>query len=154
MRAIAATSLLAFVLAPAAAQEPPEVTESIRQGCIRQGLPPDCRVVPAIRARMTAAPRMDMDRCAPLEYPVRATRLGETGSVVVRVAISPEGAPSSASIAKSSGSATLDQASTAHVLTCRFEPARSGEVAIQSVAMVPYDWKLEPAEPAASAVAR
>lgn len=154
MRPVAVTSLLTFVLVSAAAQESSEVTESIHEGCIRQGLPPNCRVVPVIPIPMTTKPRMNMRNCGPLEYPGKSMRLGETGSVTVRVAVTREGVPSSVSIAKSSGSPRLDQASTSHVLTCRFEPARAGEVAIQSVAMVPYEWKLEPAEPGPSAVAR
>ena len=158
MRLIVVSAPLAFTLASAMtmaiAQEPPEVTESIRQGCIRQGLPPNCRIVPIAPMPAATRPRMNTRSCSPLEYPIKSKQLGETGSTIVKVSISREGAPSSAFIEKSSGSITLDEASTSHVLTCRFEPARRGDVAVQSIALIPYDWKLEPMEQAASGPAK
>ncbi|WP_166636927.1 energy transducer TonB [Cognatilysobacter terrigena] len=76
------------------------------------------------------------------DYPMRALRDGETGTVLVLVHIGPDGVPTSTEIAQSSGSRELDRAALQGVRRWRFEPAiGDGHPTVGDV-VVPIDFKL------------
>lgn len=56
-------------------------------------------------------------------YPTRALRRGDSGTVLVRAEIGPDGVPTSVSIADGSGSRLLDRAAMEAVEQWRFHPA-------------------------------
>ncbi len=60
----------------------------------------------------------------PPAYPRASRRLGEQGTVIVRVLISTQGLPEKAEVRTSSGFARLDQAALEAVLRWRFLPGR------------------------------
>ena len=76
-------------------------------------------------------------------YPLASRRLGEEGTVVLRVRVSADGAVSQLDVGSSSGSARLDRAALATVANWRFEPARRGHVAIAAAVEVPIIFRLE-----------
>jgi protein TonB len=77
---------------------------------------------------MTFAPRVLKSEQPP--YPAAARRLGEEGSVVLRVRVDALGRAEIVEIATSSGSARLDEAAVRSVQRWRFDPARAGTQAI------------------------
>lgn len=70
-----------------------------------------------------ASPRPIAGRTPPPDYPRRALRRGESGSVTIRAQIGADGVPLSVSVASSSGSRALDRAAVAAVRRWRFHPA-------------------------------
>lgn len=68
-------------------------------------------------------PRPIAGRNAPPQYPSRALRRGESGTVLVRAAIGPDGVPTSVEVADGSGSRLLDRAAVDAVRRWRFHPA-------------------------------
>lgn len=74
-------------------------------------------------------------------YPPRALRQGESGTVLVRAEIGPDGVPGSVSVARSSGSRLLDRAAVDSVLRWRFQPAQvDGRPTVGSV-IVPIEFR-------------
>ena len=68
-------------------------------------------------------------------YPALAARLGEMGSVELRLVISPQGIVTDAVVVRSSGHDDLDQAARAWVMGhWRYRPAMRGGVAVPAVA--------------------
>jgi len=77
-------------------------------------------------------------------YPPASQRLGETGTVLVRVVIGPDGRVLSASVARSSGFARLDDAAIKRALAkWRFVPALDDGVAIEATRDVPVTFRLQ-----------
>lgn len=94
---------------------------------------------PAVQAPAPLAEQSPSPR-----YPVEAMRRGDAGTVVLRVAVDPEGRPLSIDISQRSGSRDLDRAAVEAVSRWRFEPAR--DAAGNPVAgdlSVPIDFKLQ-----------
>jgi protein TonB len=106
--------------------------------------PPVAEVVPAAPPVVTAA-RFDADYLANPKpvYPVASRRLGEEGRVLLRVKVSPGGAPVAVEIKQSCGFARLDGAARAAVEQWRFVPARRGDEAIESWVSVPIVFSLQ-----------
>ncbi|AXK71685.1 TonB family protein [Lysobacter sp. TY2-98] len=78
----------------------------------------------------------------PPDYPMRALRDGDTGTVLVLVHIGPDGVPTATEVAQSSGSRELDRAALQGVRRWRFEPAiADGHPTVGDV-VVPIDFKL------------
>lgn len=76
-------------------------------------------------------------------YPPQALRRGEEGTVNVRVAVGPDGVPTSVSLASGSGSRLLDRAALDAVRRWRFTPAQvDGRPTVGNV-VVPIDFKRE-----------
>ena len=97
-------------------------------------------VAPAV-----TAPRFDaayLANPAPA-YPGMSRRLGETGRVLLRVKVSPDGLALDVSIAQGSGSARLDEAARDAVRQWRFVPARQGEQAVVASVNVPIVFTLK-----------
>ncbi|MBY0271517.1 MAG: energy transducer TonB [Burkholderiales bacterium] len=76
-------------------------------------------------------------------YPVVARRSGEQGTVMLKVLVSPEGAPLRVELDQSSGSKPLDGAALEAVKAWRFVPARRGTQNVEGWVRVPVVFKLE-----------
>ena len=77
-------------------------------------------------------------------YPPVARRLGQQGTVILSIAVAPDGTVSAAQVAKSSGVPELDQTAIAWVKAhWRYKPATQGGVAVPSTtqAAVKFDLK-------------
>lgn len=83
-----------------------------------------------------------LDNPAPA-YPGSARRLGEEGTVVLRVHVLRDGRAREIEILAASGSPRLDQAASDAVRRWRFRPARVGEENIDSWLRVPVVFRLE-----------
>lgn len=76
-------------------------------------------------------------------YPTASRRLGEEGRVLLRVKVSPGGAPLVVELKQSCGFGRLDAAAKAAVERWRFIPARRGDEAIESWVSVPVVFSLQ-----------
>jgi protein TonB len=94
----------------------PEVPPSFRAGYLRNPEPP---------------------------YPPVSRRLGEQGTVQLRVQVSPEGRAARVEVQRSSGFPRLDEAAAAAVREWRFVPARRGDAPIEAAVIVPIVFRLE-----------
>lgn len=81
--------------------------------------------------------------CATPEYPVRAARNGETGTVRLALLVGADGRVSSSRVSKSSGSRDLDRAAVQALSLCKFQPAVNNGQAEAGWAQIDYVWKLE-----------
>lgn len=86
-----------------------------------------------------------LDNPAPA-YPASSKRLGETGTVTLRVRVDANGRPESVEIAQSSGHSRLDRAARDAVRRWTFVPARQGEHAIAASVLVPLNFALTPSQ--------
>ena len=77
------------------------------------------------------------------EYPRMARRLGEEGTVLLRVFVSAQGAPETIELHRSSGSPRLDRAARETVRSWRFVPARKGERPVGAWVLVPITFVLQ-----------
>ncbi|MGE4399659.1 MAG: TonB family protein [Campylobacterales bacterium] len=76
-------------------------------------------------------------------YPSISRRLGETGTVHLRVYVMPDGTVGQVSLYKSCGFPRLDDCALSTVKKWRFSPAKKGNLAVASWVNVPVDFKLE-----------
>lgn len=76
-------------------------------------------------------------------YPARALRRGESGTVMVRAEIRPDGTPGSVTVATSSGSRQLDRAAVDAVKRWRFRPALSNGQPTSGTVMVPISFEAQ-----------
>ncbi|HEY1043180.1 MAG TPA: energy transducer TonB [Telluria sp.] len=81
--------------------------------------------------------------CATPEYPARAARNGETGTVQLALLVGADGRVSSSRVSKSSGSRDLDRAAVQALSLCKFQPAVNNGQAEAGWATIDYVWKLE-----------
>lgn len=95
--------------------------------------------VPSSRARFDVA---YLNNPAPA-YPGLARRLGEEGTVRLRVWVSREGRAGKVELAQSTGSPRLDRAALETVSRWRFEPARENGAPVEQWVIVPIKFKLE-----------
>ena len=107
--------------------------------------PPPAPVAPTTPAGVPLAsgsrPEPIEGRMPPPSYPALALRRGESGTVVVRAEVGPDGVPTSVSVARSSGSRTLDRAAVSAVNRWQFRPAQlEGRPTVGSV-LVPIEFK-------------
>ncbi|WP_426116871.1 energy transducer TonB [Massilia sp. PWRC2] len=85
----------------------------------------------------------DASGCATPNYPVRAARNNESGTVTLALLVGTNGRVSDSRIKSSSGSRELDRAAIAALSTCTFKPAMNGGVAEPGWAQIAYVWTLE-----------
>ncbi len=78
----------------------------------------------------------------PPAYPPVSKRLGETGKVVVRVYISPDGLAQKGEVRTSSGFERLDAAALSAALKWRYVPGKRGGVAEAMWVNVPVTFTL------------
>jgi len=76
-------------------------------------------------------------------YPSISRRLGETGTVMLKVQVMPDGTAGHVQLGKSSGFHRLDECAMRAVKNWRFAPAKRGNVSIVSWVNVPVDFNLE-----------
>lgn len=126
-------------------QEPGEVAFEERPQLIEQAPPPPVAppapraADPALAARDSPVP---LSSPAP-RYPPQAARRGESGTVLVRVDVGPDGVPTSTSLVQSSNSRLLDKAALDAVRRWRFRPAVvNGHPTVGSV-VVPIEFNLD-----------
>ena len=75
-------------------------------------------------------------------YPVEALRDGETGTVLLRVTVGPDGVPYGIALAKSSRSRALDRAAMSAVRSWRFRPAMSNGQPVAATVQIPVAYNL------------
>jgi protein TonB len=76
-------------------------------------------------------------------YPRDAQRRGETGTVLLRVHVGPDGTPYSVDLVQGSGSRTLDRAASDAVRRWRFRPAVRDGQAVAGEVQVPVTFDLK-----------
>lgn len=132
------------VMTAAAESSAPAATFSVPPQPPAPPAPPPITVAPPLPPVVTAA-RFDADYLSNPKpvYPVASRRLGEEGKVVLRVKVSPAGAPLAVELKHSSGFQRLDEAARAAVEQWRFVPARRGDEAIESWVSVPIVFSLQ-----------
>lgn len=127
-----------------AAENPAAITVAVAPPA--PPLPPaPVAVAPALAPMPVVAASFDADYLSNPKpvYPVGSRRLGEEGTVVLRVKVSPGGAPMLVEIKRSCGFARLDEAARTAVAQWRFVPARRGDEAIESWVSVPIVFSLQ-----------
>jgi len=106
--------------------------------------PPVARAAEApVGAPVHTPPVIDAARCEKPEYPAAARRLRESGIVVLRILIGPDGSVISSEVQKSSGFKRLDEAARQGLSLCRFTPGTADGKPEQAWATLRYAWKLE-----------
>ncbi|MDL2355925.1 MAG: TonB family protein [Pseudomonadota bacterium] len=92
---------------------------------------------------MRTAVFADAKGCATPEYPARAARNGESGTVTLALLVGTDGRVAGSRVQSSSGSKELDKAAVAALSMCKFKPATNGGTAEQAWAQIAYVWTLE-----------
>jgi periplasmic protein TonB len=77
------------------------------------------------------------------DYPADALRNNETGTVVVRIEVGADGTPTDVTLARRSGSRSLDRAAIKAAKRWRFRPAQRDGQAIASAVEVPMAFSLD-----------
>lgn len=77
-------------------------------------------------------------------YPTASRRLGEQGTVQLRVVVSAEGRAVSVGVQRSSSFRRLDEAASEAVRNWRFVPAKRGATPVEAAVIVPIVFRLEP----------
>ncbi|MGQ0530350.1 MAG: energy transducer TonB [Panacagrimonas sp.] len=78
----------------------------------------------------------------PPAYPLSSKRLGETGTVLLRVRVSEMGRAESVELERSSGFARLDRAAIDAVRQWKFVPAKQADVAVPAYVLIPLNFDL------------
>ena len=97
--------------------------------------PPEARPSAPVAEASAGAP-VPISSPAP-DYPPDAFRNGESGTVVLRVHVGPDGIPYSIDLVQSSRSRALDRAAADAVKRWRFRPAQRGGEPVAGVVQVP-----------------
>ncbi len=79
----------------------------------------------------------------PPRYPHHSRRMGEEGTVVLRVELNEQGSVSAAQVSASSGYARLDEAALIAVRTWRCNPATRHGLPVRAVAVQPFNFVLQ-----------
>lgn len=79
----------------------------------------------------------------PPEYPARATQMGWSGTVILRVRVSADGTAQNVSVKKSSGHKVLDDSAITAVKKWTFVPSKRGSTPIDGWATVPIIFNSE-----------
>jgi protein TonB len=93
--------------------------------------------------KMRTAVLADANGCAKPDYPVRAMRNGESGTVTLALLVGTDGRVAGSRVQSSSGSRELDKAAVSALSMCKFKPATNGGVAEQAWAQIAYVWTLD-----------
>lgn len=98
---------------------------------------------PAAPAPVNVPAVVDFNSCAKPEYPRKALRNEETGTVTLQFLIGVDGHVVESRIERTSGSKDLDNAARSALSLCRFKPGLADGKPQQSWTKVQYVWKLE-----------
>jgi protein TonB len=93
--------------------------------------------------KIFSAALANADACAKPDYPARAARNGEAGTVSLALLIGVDGRVSDSKVQRSSGSRELDKAAQAALSLCQFKPAMQGGVAQPAWGQIAYVWTLD-----------
>ncbi|MES2902053.1 MAG: energy transducer TonB [Pseudomonadota bacterium] len=85
----------------------------------------------------------DANACAKPDYPAKAARNGETGTVALALLIGTDGRVSDSKVQKSSGSRELDRAALAALSLCKFKPAMNNGSPEAAWGRIAYVWTLD-----------
>lgn len=85
----------------------------------------------------------DANSCAKPEYPAKAARNGETGTVTLALLVDANGGVSTSRVQRSSGSRELDRAAQAALSLCKFKPAMEDGSPTSGWAQIAYVWTLD-----------
>ena len=91
---------------------------------------------------MRTAALADANGCAKPDYPARAARNGDVGTVALALLIGTDGRVTDARVQKSSGSRELDSAAKAALSLCQFKPAMNNGVPEPAWGKIAYVWTL------------
>lgn len=83
-----------------------------------------------------------LDNPAPA-YPIASKRMGESGKVMLRVLVNPEGRAETVDVQTSSGYARLDRAAVEAVRKWKFVPAKQGDRSLAAWVLVPLNFELK-----------
>ena len=124
---------------PAGEEERPRLVET------RPATPPPSLPQPAAPAPTAAASRPEplAGRTPAPRYPTQSLRRGESGTVMVRAQIGPDGVPGEVEVANGSGSRYLDRAAVDAVKRWRFRPAMQGGQPTTGTVMVPIEFQAQ-----------
>lgn len=129
--------IAAETLAPAVMTAPPP--EPVQ---IEEAPPPQpaaaAEPAPVIPPNFLAA---YLDNPAPA-YPLSSKRLGETGTVLLRVKVSALGRAETVELERSSGYTRLDRAAIDAVRQWKFVPAKQADVAVPAYVLIPLNFEL------------
>lgn len=101
-------------------------------------------ITPAVNSGvMHTAVLADANACRKPDYPARAARMGEQGTVSLALLVGVDGKVASARVQGSSGSRELDRAAVNALSLCQFKAATRGGVPEQAWAQIAYVWTLE-----------
>lgn len=132
--------------APAPAAPPPQLAAAPAPPApVEPPKPPTPPPAPPAPAPVVQQPYIDADHADNqyrASYPRISQRLREEGRVVIKVMVGADGKPTSASVAKSSGYAALDEAGKETVMRWRYKPGTRGGVSEAGSVLVPVDFKL------------
>ncbi len=93
--------------------------------------------------KMFSAALADAGGCAKPDYPARAARNGETGTVALALLIGTDGRVSDSRVQRSSGSRELDRAAQQALSLCTFKPAMNNGAAEPGWGQIAYVWTLD-----------
>ena len=77
-----------------------------------------------------------------IQYPERARRRNQQGTVVIRALIDPQGNAASVEIVRSSGFDSLDEAARDAIADCAFTPQRVDGKPVKAIVEIPIPFKL------------
>lgn len=78
----------------------------------------------------------------PIEVPLASRRLGEQGTVWLRVLVGADGAPRQVTVQKSSGFARLDEQALSAMRKARFKPQVDNGVAVEWIVVAPLQYEI------------
>jgi protein TonB len=93
--------------------------------------------------KIFSAALANADACAKPDYPARAARNGESGTVSLALLIGTDGRVTDSRVQRSSGSRELDKAAQTALTLCKFKPAMEGGVAQPAWGQIAYVWTLD-----------
>lgn len=97
--------------------------------------PPAPKLLPATAVRYLVPPA--------IEVPMASRRLGESGTVQLRVVVDTAGLPKQVTLHKSSGYARLDEQAMSAMRQARFKPQTENGVAIEWIVIAPLQYEIE-----------
>lgn len=97
--------------------------------------PPAPKLIPATAVQYLAPP--------PVAVPLASRRLGESGTVLLKVWVDTRGLPRQVQLHKSSGFARLDAQAQEAMRLARFKPQTDNGVAIEWIVIAPIQYELE-----------
>lgn len=129
-----------FTVPPAPAEPTPTLPEqpvaAAPSPVVSPAPPPAApRLIPATAVEYVVRP--------PIEVPLASRRLGESGTVWLRVRVSREGTPQQITVSRSSGHVRLDQQAQDAMRQARFRPQTENGQTIEWIVVAPLQYDIE-----------